>query len=85
MEGTITMQETMAEAVAPVTIDTTAVERTEDEQQLASEIRKLWAAHQDGQATFKRTKAEIRAVRERLSEHLWRMKQILVKPGRNGN
>ena len=85
MEGTIIAQETMAETVAPVTTATNPDEPTEDEQQLAGEIRKLWAAHQDGQAAFKRTKAEIKAVRERLSEHLWRMKQILVKPGRNGN
>lgn len=85
MEETNTTQETIADAISSVTTATTSVEPTEEEQQLASEIRKLWAAHQNGQSTVKRTKAEIKAVREQLSEHLLRMKQVLVKPGRNGN
>lgn len=80
----IIMQEAAADAAPSTQNVITPAEQAEDEQQLVSEIRELWTAHQDGQATVKRTKAEIKQVREQLSERLSRMKQLLAKPGRNG-
>jgi hypothetical protein len=57
---------------------------SEDEQRLADEIRQLWAVHVEAKTTVKKTKTELKAIRERLSERLFEMKQLLVKPGRSG-
>ena len=57
---------------------------SEDEQRLADEIRQLWAVHVDAKTTVKKTKADLKAIRERLSERLYELKQLLARPGRNG-
>ena len=57
---------------------------SEDEQRLADEIRQLWAVHVDAKTTVKKTKAHLKAIRERLSERLYELKQLLARPGRNG-
>ena len=57
---------------------------SEDEQRLADEITQLWAVHTDAKTTVKKTKADLKAIRELLSERLFEMKQLLVKPGRSG-
>jgi len=80
----------METAIHDAEIDTalaepaTAQDGHEDEQKLADEIRQLWAVHTDAQATVKKTREELKAIRQRLSERLYEMKQLLVKPGRNG-
>jgi hypothetical protein len=56
----------------------------EDEQKLADEIRQLWAVHVEAQTVVKKTKTELKAIRQRLGERLYEMKQILARPGRNG-
>jgi len=78
MEG-IVVEETGPEAFATATSP-----ESDTEQKLADEIRQLWAVHTDAQATVKKTKAEIKAIRQRLSERLFEMKQLLARPGRNG-
>ncbi|MGO9270474.1 MAG: hypothetical protein ACLQOO_09515 [Terriglobia bacterium] len=78
MEGMV-VEETGTEAIA-----TAASPESDTEQKLTDEIRQLWAVHTDAQATVKKTKAEIKAIRQRLSERLFEMKQLLAKPGRNG-
>lgn len=61
---------------------------SEVEQKLADQIKQLWAVHVDAQAVVKKTKAELKGVRQRLSESLYLMKELLVTPGcaggRNG-
>jgi len=57
---------------------------SEDEQRLADEIRQLWAVHVEAKTTVKKTKADLKAIRERLSERLYELKQLLARPGRNG-
>ena len=80
----------METAIHDAEIDTalagpaTAQDGHEDEQKLADEIKQLWAVHIDAQATVKKTREELKAIRQRLSERLYEMKQLLVKPGRNG-
>lgn len=78
MHETIITQDTMTDVVPSVPAATSPAEPVEDEQQLALEICDLWTAHQNGQATVKRTKAEVKSVREQLSESLCRMKQLLA-------
>lgn len=65
----------MAPAISP---------EAETEQRLADEIRELWAIHVAAKTTVKKTKEEIKATRQRLSERLYEMKQLLAKPGKNG-
>lgn len=78
MEGIIT-EETGTGAVA-----TTAEPGSEEEQKLAEEIARLWEVHAQAKTSVKKTKAELKAIRERLSERLYEMKQLLARPGRNG-
>ena len=72
-------QETGTEAVAA-----TALPESEEERQLASEISELWATHLQAKTVAKKTKEELKVIRERLGERLYQMKQVLARPGRNG-
>jgi hypothetical protein len=78
MEGIITA-ETGSGAFA-----TALLPETGDEQKLADEIRQLWAVHVEANSTVKKTKADLKTIRELLSERLCEMKKLLVKVGRNG-
>lgn len=55
-----------------------------DERRLADEIRQLWAVHMEAKTTVKKTREEIKGIRQRLGERLYQMKKLLVKKGRNG-
>jgi hypothetical protein len=57
---------------------------SEDEQRLADEIAQLWEVHAQAKNTVKKTKEELKAIRELLSERLYELKQVLARPGRNG-
>ena len=65
-------------------VPTALLLETGDEQKLADEIRQLWAVHVDAKTTVKKTKADLKAIRERLSERLYELKQLLARPSRNG-
>jgi hypothetical protein len=84
MQDVITVQEPGTDAIPAVSTTAPSSEPPETAQRLAEEIRALWAAYADAQASAKRAKAEIKEVRERLGEKLHAMKLLLAKPGRNG-
>ena len=65
-------------------IPTALLPETGDEQRLADEIRQLWAVHVEAKTTVKNTRADLKAIRELLSERLYELKQLLARPGRNG-
>ena len=54
------------------------------EAKLSGEITALWSAHQDGKATAKRTKEDLKAIRRDLGERLHAMKTLLARTGRGG-
>jgi hypothetical protein len=83
MEGTI-VEERGSEVVSASLTGTESIGPSDNEEKLAKEIRDLWTAHEGAQAAATKTKAEIKEVRERLSERLCQMKQLLAKPGRRG-
>jgi hypothetical protein len=56
----------------------------ESHNDLGEAITGLWMAHADARNRARSTNEELRALRAKLGEHLWEMKQILVKPGRGG-
>jgi len=51
-------------------IPTALLPETEDEQELADEIKQLWAVHADAKTTVKKAKADLKAIRELLSGYL---------------
>jgi hypothetical protein len=57
---------------------------SEEEQRLDKEIARLWEVHVEAKGVVKKTKEELKEIRERLSERLFQMKQLLARPGRNG-
>jgi hypothetical protein len=57
---------------------------TEAEDQLSAEIVELWAVEKNGKATARRTRAELKALRQQLGEKLHAMKAILAQTGRGG-
>ena len=65
-------------------IPTALLPETGDEQRLADEIRQLWAVHVEAKTTVKNTRADLKAIRELLGERLYELKQLLARPGRNG-
>jgi hypothetical protein len=68
---------------APVQLGT-AQDGDEAERKLADQIRQLWTAHVEARGVAKRTRAELKAIREQLGERLFEMKKLLAIPGRNG-
>ena len=56
----------------------------ESEVSLSKEITALWSAHQDGKASAKRTKEDLKAIRRDLGERLHAMKTLLARTGRGG-
>ena len=65
----------------PVRFEQTAAET---EQKLTTDINELWNWHVQAQNTVATTKEELKAIRQRLGERLHMMKQLLARPGRNG-
>src|ERR1017187_5533945 len=57
---------------------------SEEEQRLADEIGQLWEVHAEAKTTVTKTKEELKAIRELLSERLYELKQLLARPGRCG-
>ena len=65
-------------APTPAPIDTQA------ETKLTAEITKLWTDRKNGNASVRRTRAELKSLRQQLSEKLHSLKAILVGTGREG-
>jgi hypothetical protein len=57
---------------------------TEAETELTTEIMKLWGVQKDSKATARRTRAELKSLRQQLGEKLHSLKSILVGAGREG-
>ncbi|MGB6688526.1 MAG: hypothetical protein WBE76_11845 [Terracidiphilus sp.] len=56
----------------------------ERESEINQEIGRLWSAQKDRDATARRTREELKALRRSLAEHLHEMKGLLVQTGRGG-
>jgi hypothetical protein len=54
------------------------------ERSLTADITELWAVHVQAQTVAKKTNGELKAIRQRLGESLYQMKQLLARPGRAG-
>lgn len=57
---------------------------SQDESVLTDQIVQLWQVHCDYQTSIKHKTQEFRSLRAELGKQLAEMKQVLVKPGRNG-
>ena len=60
-------------------------EERESEVSLSKEIVALWSTHQDGKASAKRTREDLKAIRSDLGERLHAMKALLARTGRGVN
>lgn len=78
------MEESITDNTGVEIVATAAQPVAQGEQQLADEIRHLWAVHVAAKTTVKQTREELRTLRKRLSERLCQMKLLLARPGRNG-
>jgi hypothetical protein len=65
-------------AVQPEQLD------AETERKLTTDITDLWSVHVQAQNTVATTKEELKVIRQNLGERLHEMKQLLARPGRNG-
>jgi hypothetical protein len=59
-------------------------ETVEAHKELGEAITNLWVAHANAKIAAKATSEELRTLRAKLGEQLSEMKQILAKPGRDG-
>lgn len=57
---------------------------TETEKTLTTAISELWSVHLEAQSVVTKTKEELKVIRHNLAAQLHAMKQLLAKPGRNG-
>jgi hypothetical protein len=57
---------------------------SQDEAALTDQIIELWQIHLDFRASIKNETQKFRSLRDELARHLSEMKQVLAKPGRNG-
>ena len=67
-----------------IPIAVSSMTEAETEQQLAATISELWSVHAQAKSIVKRTKADLKAVRDNLAEKLYAMKRLLARPGRAG-
>jgi hypothetical protein len=67
-----------------VLLESPALTESQTEQELGEEIASLWSAHTGAKNTAKATKEELRSIRAKLGEQLYRMKEVLAQPGRGG-
>jgi hypothetical protein len=61
-----------------------APETAKFQKDLGDEIAGLWSAHLNAKNAARATNKELRAIRAMLGEQLCRMKDVLAKPGRDG-
>jgi hypothetical protein len=61
-----------------------ATTESPSEQMLGEVITSLWSEHLNAKNTARATNEELRVLRAKLAEQLSEMKQILSKPGRDG-
>ena len=59
-------------------------ETTDPQTEIGEAITNLWSAHVNAKNTARATNEELRALRAKLGERLSEMKQILAKPGCDG-
>ncbi|MFZ0198726.1 MAG: hypothetical protein WB523_16635 [Candidatus Sulfotelmatobacter sp.] len=84
------MLETTEQVHTPVFLDATISETpqadspTQDESILTNEIVELWQVHESRQKSIKHETEEFRALRNELGKLLHQMKELLARPGRNG-
>lgn len=57
---------------------------TESQNELGEVITNLWVAHANAKVAARSTNQELRALRAKLGQQLCRMKEVLVKPGCDG-
>jgi hypothetical protein len=76
--------EVTADTVVSHAAPTSAPIDTEAEAALSTEILKLWRDHKNGNASVRRTRAEMKTLRLELGSKLHAMKAILVGTGREG-
>ncbi|MGD0694787.1 MAG: hypothetical protein ABSB82_08015 [Terriglobia bacterium] len=82
MEG-ITAEERTTDVV-PGSSPATDSPGTFGEPKPADEIAQLWTVHVQAKGVVRKTREEMKAVRQRLSERLSEIKPLLVRPGRSG-
>jgi hypothetical protein len=51
---------------------------------LTAEIARLWSIHKDGKAAARRSRAELKTLRQELGQRLHDMKALIARTGRNG-
>jgi hypothetical protein len=78
------MEDTINLVDAAVAGDSEPTAEVTTESQLSEEIGELWLVHIQATSTISRTKAELRTIRLDLGARLFEMKQLLSRPGRNG-
>jgi hypothetical protein len=69
---------------APISETPQTEDPSQDEGVLTSEIVQLWQVHGDYQKSIKHETEQFRALRNELGRLLHRMKELLARPGRNG-
>jgi hypothetical protein len=69
--------------IEPLATDFTP-ETTDPQTEIGEAITNLWSAHLNAKNTARATNEELRTIRAKLGEQLSKMKQILAKPGRDG-
>jgi hypothetical protein len=83
------MLETTEQVHTPAFLDapvsgTSQADPSQDEGVLTTEIVQLWQVHGDYQKSIKHETEQFRALRNELGKLLHQMKELLARPGRNG-
>ncbi len=84
------MMETTEQIQDPILVDSPVPEISQpespssDEGILTNEIVELWQVHESRQKSIKHETEEFRALRNELGKLLHQMKELLARPGRNG-
>ena len=84
------MMETTEQIQDPILVDSPVPEISQpespssDEGILTNEIVELWQVHESHQTSIKHETEQFRALRNKLGKLLHQMKELLARPGRNG-
>jgi hypothetical protein len=84
------MMETTEQIQDPILVDSLVPEISQpespssDEGILTNEIVELWQVHESHQTSIKHETEQFRALRNKLGKLLHQMKELLARPGRNG-
>ena len=84
------MMETTEQIQDPILVDSLVPEISQpespssDEGILTNEIVELWQVHESHQTSIKHETEQFRALRNKLGKRLHQMKELLARPGRNG-